>query len=149
MFKSIVVGTDGSPNAEDALRVAAEFAMADPGTSLHVVAAFKPLSTRDLQALSADLPDEFRPLLNPHFGAESILESARSILQSADVEAEFIEADADPTEALLAAVTVNDADLIIVGSRGEGRARRALHGSVATKILHHAPCSVLVIKSEQ
>lgn len=148
MFKSIVVGTDGSANAEDALRIAAEFASRDSGATLHVVAAFKPLSTRDLELLSADLPEEFRPLLNPHFGVESILESARSILRASEVEAEFIEADTDPTEALLAAVAVNDADLIIVGSRGEGRALRALHGSVATKILHHAPCSVLVVKSE-
>lgn len=37
-------------------------------------------------------------------------------------------------------------DLIVVGSRGRGAIERFLLGSVATKIVTHAPCSVLVVR---
>lgn len=40
------------------------------------------------------------------------------------------------------------ADLIVVGSHGYGFFERMLIGSVSNAILHHAPCSVLVIKTQ-
>ena len=148
MFNTIVAGTDGSRNAEDALRVAAHLARSSPGSEVHVIAAFKPLSSRDLAAVAANIPDEFRMMLDPNYGVDSTIESARSIFRTIDVEADFAEVNGDPTDALLSAVDVHDADLIVVGSRGEGPVRRAMHGSVSTNVLHHAPCSVLVVKSE-
>jgi len=39
-----------------------------------------------------------------------------------------------------------DADLIIMGSHGYGFWRRSLLGSVSESVVHHAPCSVLVVK---
>jgi len=39
-----------------------------------------------------------------------------------------------------------DADLIIVGSRGMNAVQRWLLGSVSSKVVHHAPCSVLVVR---
>lgn len=148
MFKTIVVGTDGSRNADDAVRAAADLASRDPGSVIRVVAAHKPLSARELAELAAELPDEYRPLLTSNFGAESVLNSAKAILQATDVEVEYLDVDGDPVDALLDAVSACDADLLVVGSRGEGLARRALHGSVSTNVLHHASCSVLVVKSE-
>lgn len=41
------------------------------------------------------------------------------------------------------------ADLIIVGSHGHGFWGRALIGSVSDAVLHHAPCSVLVVRPEK
>jgi nucleotide-binding universal stress UspA family protein len=39
------------------------------------------------------------------------------------------------------------ADLIIVGSHGYNRWERLLLGSVSDSVVHHAPCSVLVVRS--
>lgn len=39
------------------------------------------------------------------------------------------------------------ADLIIVGSHGYSRWERLLLGSVSDSVVHHAPCSVLVVRS--
>jgi len=52
-----------------------------------------------------------------------------------------------PAEELLAAA--EDADMIVVGSRGSGGFRRLLLGSVSTQITHHAPCPVVVIPAER
>ncbi len=151
MFKTIVVGTDGSANAEDAIQEAAALAESTPGSTMHVVAACRPLSPKELSALAAQLPDEFRGMLHGDMGAESILDSARAMLRhlEADVAVQFHEVNDGPVEALLDAVENYGADVLVVGSRGEGLTRRTLHGSVSTSVLHHAPCSVLVVKGSQ
>ncbi len=41
-----------------------------------------------------------------------------------------------------------EADLIVVGSHGYGFWARAFMGSTSDKIIHHAPCSVLVVRKE-
>lgn len=88
-------------------------------------------------------------MLHAHIGAETILGKAGTIFRAAGVEAQFHEIDDDPTDAILGVAERNDADLVVVGSRGEGAAKRALHGSVSTKVLHNASCSVLVVKDDQ
>jgi nucleotide-binding universal stress UspA family protein len=52
----------------------------------------------------------------------------------------------DPASVLLDLVTEDGADLIAVGSSGMGAIERFLLGSVSTKVLQHAPCSVLIVK---
>jgi nucleotide-binding universal stress UspA family protein len=42
-----------------------------------------------------------------------------------------------------------DADLIVVGSHGYGFWSRALLGSVSNSVVHHAPCSVLIVREKQ
>ena len=52
----------------------------------------------------------------------------------------------EPAEAIVDTARENGADLVIVGTRGENAAKRALMGSVSTSVLHHAPCDVLVVR---
>lgn len=145
MFSTIVVGTDGSPDAEHALRAAANLARLDPAAKVHVVSAFRPIPPAQLRSMSDDLPDEFRELVHGSMHVESTLDAARFIMKSAGVEAEYHEVSDHPTDAILDAAESLAADLIVVGSRGDGAAKRFLHGSVSTNVLHHSPCAVLVI----
>lgn len=149
MYSTIVVGTDGSDDAEKAVRAAGELARLAGNPSVHVVTAYRPLTPSELARISRELPEDSRPLLHARAGAESTLTDARTILHMAGAEAVFHEVDDDPTDALLETAERVGADLIIVGSRGEGPAKRVLHGSVSTKVLHHAPCSVLVVKGDR
>ena len=52
----------------------------------------------------------------------------------------------DSAEALLQAAEDEGADLIVVGSHGAGPLERIVLGSVSEQVLHHAACSVLVVK---
>jgi len=51
----------------------------------------------------------------------------------------------DRGEALLAVAAEQDADLVVVSNVGMSRVARPLVGSVANKISHRAPCSVLIV----
>ncbi len=149
MFRTIVVGTDGSNDANRALQASIDLAKQNAGCSVHVVVAYHPMSVAEIRSIAGQLPEEMRPLLHAHVGAETIRTGAESTLAEAGVDAEFHEIDDDPSEAILGLAEKVDADLLIVGSRGEGVAGRALHGSVSTKVMHHAPCSVLVVKGSE
>ena len=146
MFKTIVVGTDGSDNAEKAVRTAV--AMAGDGRQLHVVTAFRPVPDSEMRAMARDLPEEYRSSLRADYRADSIIDGARSIVRLGGVDAEFHEVSNDPTDALLSVVEQVDADLLVVGSRGENLGKRLMHGSVSTKLLHHSPCSVLIVQAD-
>lgn len=52
----------------------------------------------------------------------------------------------NPAGALIAAALETAADLVLIGSRGAGRVRGALMGSVSSQLLSHAPCSVMVFR---
>lgn len=149
VFSTIVVGTDGSPDAEQALRAAAKLAGLDPATNVHVVAAFRPIPSPQLQSISRSLPDEFQGLVHATMHVDATIDSARSVMKAAGIEADYHEVNNYPTEAILDAVEAQEADLVVVGSRGEGTAKRLLHGSVSTNVMHHAPCAVLVVHDNQ
>lgn len=51
-----------------------------------------------------------------------------------------------PAEVITRLARDCDADLIVVGSHGRGSWGRALIGSVSDAVIHHADCSVLVVK---
>ena len=52
----------------------------------------------------------------------------------------------NPAGAVIAAALEASADLVLIGSRGAGRVRGALMGSVSSQLLSHAPCSVMVFR---
>ncbi|MDQ3798832.1 MAG: universal stress protein, partial [Acidobacteriota bacterium] len=53
-----------------------------------------------------------------------------------------------PDETLIEAARKWSADLIVIGSHGRGFWGRMLLGSITDALVHHAPCSVLVVRKE-
>jgi nucleotide-binding universal stress UspA family protein len=54
----------------------------------------------------------------------------------------------DPADALIAVAEEQDADLLVVGSVGMSRASRFILGNVPNKVSHHAPCSILIVRTD-
>jgi nucleotide-binding universal stress UspA family protein len=143
MFQTIVVGTDGSPRAEVAVREAVDLARSE-GARLHIVAAFGTHERHweDLRTSARVDSVDLRAV------AESLLERAARKAQEQGVEVDWGAREGDPAEAILEAATDEDADLIVVGNKGMTGAKRFVLGGVPNKVSHHAPCSVLVVRTD-
>ena len=140
-MKSIVVGTDGSPSAVLAVRRAAEIAKGS-GARVHLVTAYP-----DVPAYSEPISSSAkRDPINLHEVAESVVARAAGELASQDVEVETYAQEGDPAQVILNVALEHDADLIVVGARGLTGFQRFLLGSVSSKLSHHAPCSVMIVR---
>jgi nucleotide-binding universal stress UspA family protein len=146
MFNSIVVGTDGSETAAQAVREAVDLAKADSAT-LQLVSAFAPVSERRLRAERRDAPEAVRQAINPRREAEQFLGDAADVAREAGVDVQTHARQGDPADAILDVAEETEAGLIVVGNKGMTGASRFLLGSVPDKISHHAPCSVLIVRT--
>ncbi|MCO5314901.1 MAG: universal stress protein [Solirubrobacterales bacterium] len=146
LFKRIVVGTDGSDSAREAVRQAAELARLS-SAELIVVSAYEPVPPRRSELESRGAPDDVSHEFGPREEVNFILEAASSIAAESGVEATLRPRDGDPADAILTVADEVDADLIVVGNRGMTGARRFLLGSVPNKVSHHAPCSVQIART--
>ena len=130
-LQQILVGYDGSPESDVALDAARS--MADPhGATIKVV------SVLELQSVppAEGMPEEW---------TSATQLAARSERQRLS-EIEGVESDVlygnTPHELAEAA---NEADLLVIGSRGEGRVGRLIDGSTANRLARHCPCPLLVL----
>jgi nucleotide-binding universal stress UspA family protein len=146
MFKSIVVGTDGSDTAGQAVRQAVDLAKSI-GAKVELVSAYEPVSSQRLSEERRQAPEDLQWTINPREDVDATLEAAAEVARSEGVEVTIYARQGDPADAILDVAEEQDADLIIVGNKGMTGAKRFLLGSVPNKVSHHAPCSVLIIRT--
>jgi len=146
MFKSIVVGTDGSDTAGQAVRQAVDLARA-VGAKIELVSAYEPVPEQRLREERRDMPEDLQWAVNPREDVDATLQAAAVIAREAGVEVDIYPRQGDPADAILDVAEEREADLIIVGNKGMTGAKRFLLGSVPNKVSHHAPCSVLIIRT--
>jgi nucleotide-binding universal stress UspA family protein len=147
MFSAIVVGTDGSETASKAVDRALELAAALPGSRLLIVSAFEPVSGARLREESTKVPADLQWMVNPREDVDATLEEAAARAADQGVDAQVFARQGDPADAILDVAEEQGADLIVVGNKGMTGAKRFLLGSVPNKVSHHAPCSVLIIRT--
>jgi nucleotide-binding universal stress UspA family protein len=63
------------------------------------------------------------------------------------VEARSWAREGDPADAILDVAEELAAELIVVGNKGMTGAKRFLLGSVPNRVSHHAPCSVMIVRT--
>jgi nucleotide-binding universal stress UspA family protein len=136
MYESIVVGTDGSETAQHAVSEAVSLADA-LGCGLHVVSAYEPM--RGVRAEGAKVGTVL-----PDTKVRTVVEQAAATARVRGLPVTTHAVTGDPAEALLDVAGQENADLIVVGSRGMHGMARML-GSVPNKVSHHARCSVLIV----
>ena len=141
---AVVVGFDGSSNAELALDAAAEIVA--PGGTVHVVTAFHAPAQHEVAEVIAALPDEFKHTYDLLATPRGHLRTAELHLEGRGVDHKGHFVEDDPASAILDVADVVDADLIVVGSRGLGRGTRFLRGSVSSRVAGHADRSFLIVR---
>jgi nucleotide-binding universal stress UspA family protein len=146
MFKSIVVGTDGSSTASEAVRQAVELAQS-VGAKLELVSAYEPVPAHRLREERREAPEDLQWAISPREDVDATLEQAAAVARAAGVEVNVYPRQGDPADALLDVAEEREADLIVVGNKGMTGAKRFLLGSVPNKVSHYAPCSVLIIRT--
>ena len=146
MFSSLVVGTDGSDTAKEAVRQATELAKS-VGGRVHLVSAYEPVSETRLREERVQVPDDLQWMVNPREDVEATLKEAAGGIESVGVDVATYAREGDPADAILDVAEEQGADLIVVGNKGMTGARRFLLGSVPNKVSHHAPCSVMIIRT--
>ena len=146
MFRSIVVGTDGSETARKAVDAAAELAQLT-GARLELVSAYEPVSAQRLRDDARQAPPDLEWMVNPREDVDATLSDAAERVAEAGVESRSWAREGDPADAILDVAEELAADLIVVGNKGMTGAKRFLLGSVPNRVSHHAPCAVLIIRT--
>ena len=146
MFKRIVVGTDGSETAAEAVSQALELAKMT-GATLSLVSAYQPASGRRVQAEQSGAPADVQYEIGPREDVNLILDAAAADVKQEGVEVQTHPVEADPADAILNVAEETKADLIVVGNKGMTGARRYLLGSVPNNVSHHASCSVMIVRT--
>jgi nucleotide-binding universal stress UspA family protein len=86
-------------------------------------------------------------MVNPREDVSATLAEAGKALEEDGVRVETHAREGDPADAILDVAEEQGADLIVVGNKGMTGAKRFLLGSVPNKVSHHAPCSVMIIRT--
>jgi nucleotide-binding universal stress UspA family protein len=146
MIDSMVVGTDGSETASEAVRQATELA-GHLRAKVHLVSAYEPVSEGRLREERQQVPDDLQWMVNPREDVSSTLEEAAQAIRDRGLDVEVHAREGDPADAILDVAEEQGADLIVVGNKGMTGAKRFLLGSVPNKVSHHAPCSVMIIRT--
>ncbi len=147
----ILVATDGSDFSKAAIAGCRNI-VADPkNTSFKIISAVErpaPIAAEPF-AVSAEYFNDVEKSLREQ--GKKIVEQAETEIRSLfpggllDLTAEVL--DGSPQRVLVEKAAEWGADLIVVGSHGYGFWSRVMLGSVSNSVVHHAPCSVLVVRT--
>jgi len=176
MIKTIVVPTDGSSHSKKAIDLAADIAEKYGARMVILHVLMRHTSESDIEALCEEnaMPDalakKFEDLRESYLEmaaaayepgpifilmpddllrevGDLILKNARLRAESAgimDITAHIV--DGSPADVIIAAAEKENADMIVMGSRGLGNIAGVLMGSVSHKVNHLAKCTCVTVK---
>ena len=135
-MNKILVAYDGSESAKRALEEAAKLTHNGGAVTVVSVAEELPQFGRAAAMLVPEEDEERRHELR----------EAKTMLAARGITAKVIERRGDAATMILDEAEKEGVELIVMGTRGLGSGKRWLLGSVSTKVLHHAPSNVLVVR---
>jgi nucleotide-binding universal stress UspA family protein len=147
MFRSILVGYDGSPHAERALAEAVALARADHAALTVMTVVPDPTPLQGIGSLGYGGPALALVESEVEHECAARLDAAVDALP-ADLPVTKLLVHGRPGPALVERAREGDHDLVVVGSRGLGAAAALVLGSVSGYVLHHLPGAALVVHAE-
>lgn len=144
----ILLATDGSKQSDAAIAILRSFSF-KPGDEIKIISVVDMAVPMAVDIYGGYLPDTTDLETTAREHAAKVLsetcEKLEGICRDMNVTSEVL--FGSPESRIVETAEENEFDLIIVGSHGYSRWERLLLGSVSQSVVHHAPCSVLVVRT--
>ena len=144
----IIVGVDDSPFSAAAVDFVRRIRWPE-GSSAVVLTAVRPIvsAVPEAYVMMGEQMEALRKELLAAAGRQA--KTIEADLAASGLRAESRALDGDPRDVLVEACRTEHADLVVLGSHGRTGLAKLLMGSVASHVVTHAPCSVLVVRRQQ
>lgn len=144
----ILFATDGSEFSKKSIERITALVGSQGSVSIKAISVFETFAPMAAEpfAVSADYYQELEETSKKRAAAwaDEAVTQLKSSLPDAEVSKEVVMGA--PSRVIIEIAKEWGADLIVVGSHGRGFWGRVMLGSVSDAVLHHAPCSVLVVR---
>jgi nucleotide-binding universal stress UspA family protein len=147
----VLVATDGSEQSLKAARYLRS--LLDPASleRITVIAVVRPLAAVPFASDFGEEEHVAQQAADPggysfQRAAQEAVERVAEEFRGAAPRVDTIVRSGEPADQIIRAADELEADLIVIGGRGKGAVEAILLGSVAYRVLHHAPCPVLVTR---
>jgi nucleotide-binding universal stress UspA family protein len=142
MLKKILIATDGSPSAREAVELGLELAEEEGAQPIfvHVAPTKDVLPVAGVGMVPVSVPHELS------WADRASLDEAIEIAEERGLDAATKLLTGNPAREIVAYADSVDADLIVMGSRGHGAISSALIGSVSRGVLHGTTRPVLIVR---
>ena len=149
----IIIATDGSKFSTAAVETCCDLIRDDVKTWVKVISAHEaqvPIAAEPF-AISAEYYQQLDTFADrsAHASADAAVAIIKGRFPGDNVEVSTVVELGRPAEIILEAAEKWHPDLIVVGSHGRNFWGRLALGSVSDAVLHHAPCSVLIVRNKQ
>ena len=146
----ILFATDGAKQSDAAIDMLKNFALSD-GDEIKVVSVVDMAVPMAIDIYGGYLPDTGELEKTARENAQKLLGRAQEQIRSHFEETNLsISAEVlfgTPESRIVETAEAIHPDLIVLGSHGYSRWERLLLGSVSDSVVHHAPCSVLIVRT--
>ncbi len=146
----VLIATDGSEQSLKAARYLRS--LLDPASleKISVLAVVRPLAAVPFASDFGEEEHVAQQTGDPggysfQRAAQQAVERVAQELQDMTPNVDTLVRGGEPADQIIRAADELEADLIVIGGRGKGAVEAILLGSVAYRVLHHAPCPVLVV----
>ena len=144
----ILLATDGTKHGEAAAAALTKYNL-DSGDSIHVISVVDMAVPMAIDVYGGYLPDtsemEKAAKENAAKVVEETLATLKAKFQEANMTSDVL--FGSPDSRIVETAEQIGVDLIILGSHGYSRWERLLLGSVSDSVVHHAHCSVLIVRT--
>lgn len=146
----ILFATDGAKQSEAAAEMLRHFALSD-GDEIKIVSVVDMAVPMAIDIYGGYLPDTSELEKTARENAAKLLERTHERIKAHFPDKELAISTevlfGSPESRIVETAEEIDPDLIVLGSHGYSRWERLLLGSVSDSVVHHAPCSVLIVRT--
>ena len=146
----ILITTDGSDFSREAVEKCCQMVVKPEETAIKIVSVYELTLPLDVFPAPTDFSERLESSAREQ--AEEFAEQSAAIIRrhfpDSNIDITLQIAVGAPEQILIEEAKEWNADLVVVGSHGRGFWGRMLLGSTTDALVHHAPCSVLVVRKQ-